>query len=249
MDNSNISVRTLLQYPPAPPSEPTSTVVLTLNSRQFIDLRFAKAQSPSSTPTASPTVLKDLSWGFAGHQTISTLGDGYIPGSYESTWHHWVSSTTKNPQSEQDVGLMLPPNADGVVLEKGSSTDAATGESRKYVEGWKDVDFKATNDRGEKLSFLFRAEDSARGVRGVVIVLGQYMQALLREGDRVAAERWERGTRGYWNRVVVTGELRLPCEDIVKVLQAGGTFKKDRELEIPGVEWTCQEANVVPAGL
>ncbi|OQO07965.1 hypothetical protein B0A48_06757 [Cryoendolithus antarcticus] len=245
MDNSNISVRTLLQYPPAPSSEPTSTVVLTLNSRQFIDLRFAKAQSPASTPNASPPVLKDLSWGFAGHQTISTLGDEAIPGSYESTWHHWVSSTTKNPQSEQDVGLMLPPNADGVVLEKGSSTDPVTGESRKYVEGWKDVDLKATNDRGEKLSFLFRAEDSAKEVRGVVIVLGGYMQALLREGDRVAAERWERGTRGHWQRVAQTGDLHLPCEDVIKVLQSGGTFKKDRELEGSGVEWMCEEAVVL----
>ncbi|KAK6442681.1 hypothetical protein LTR95_001093 [Oleoguttula sp. CCFEE 5521] len=224
MDNSNISVRTLLQYPPAAPSEPTSTVVLTLNSRQFIDLRFAKAQSPVSTPTASPPVLKDLSWGFAGHQTISTLGDEAIPGSYESTWHHWVSSTTKTPQSEQDVGLMLPPNAEGVVLEKGSSSDPATGESRK-------------------------AEDSVKEVRGVVILLGQYMQALLREGDHVGAERWERSARGYWQRIAQTGDLHLPCEDIIKVLQTGGTFKQDRELEVSGVEWMCQEANVLPVGL
>lgn len=45
----SISIRTFIERPPAPPAEPTSTLVLTSSQHRFVDLRVLKGDSGEET--------------------------------------------------------------------------------------------------------------------------------------------------------------------------------------------------------
>ncbi|KAF1365459.1 hypothetical protein EJ07DRAFT_161501 [Lizonia empirigonia] len=63
------------------------------------------------------------------------------------------------------------------------------GRVAGHEEMWVDVEARRTG-RGAKVCVVLRAEDEARGVRGVVVRVGQCVQGIVGVGGSVATERW-----------------------------------------------------------
>lgn len=129
----SISSRAYIQWLPNKSSEPTSTLVLTSTQRHFVDIRILTVKN--STPTGPELQPSDIDWTFAGHSTSHSAD-----GKNLSQWHHWVDSTTLEPEKVVDKGEMLPEDADGLALEKGQMVNPATGRMTEYVEGWREVE-------------------------------------------------------------------------------------------------------------
>ncbi|KAF8316157.1 hypothetical protein DL93DRAFT_2040573, partial [Clavulina sp. PMI_390] len=125
-----ISERISFRWIPDPPSEPTSTIVLTSPTGWFVDVRIEKA---------TPSNPESLQWAFAGQAFHSTIPHPSIPNQEQSkgSWLHLVDS--KHPAGFQDSGVFedLP---DGLALEKGEMMDDGIGRVRAYEEVWKDWD-------------------------------------------------------------------------------------------------------------
>lgn len=129
----SISSRAYIQWLPNPPSEPTSTLVLTSTQRHFVDIRISKDKACASTKPE--LAASDIDWAFAGDSTSHSAN-----GKSLSQWHHWVDSKNLTPEEVVDKGEMLPGDADGLALEKGEMVNPATGLMTEYVEGWREVE-------------------------------------------------------------------------------------------------------------
>lgn len=234
----NISSRAFIQWPPAPRSEPTSTLVLTSSQRQFVDIRILQNKAPDTEAA--------IDWAFAGRSASSSVG-----GKVLSQWHHWVDSTSLKPEDVIDKGEMLPGDADGVALEKGEMVNPGTGLVAEYIEGWRDVEagsvpgvgqdfaerfLKQLESRGvrvkglqsgeesaqlvrsnARVSVVLQHEDEPRRSRGMAVRLGHLCQAVVRVGDDFALERWEWSLRSGWQRTARSGTLPMPC-DVMNML-------------------------------
>jgi hypothetical protein len=123
----NISTRTFIQWLPDPPSEPTSTEVLTSRQKFFVDIR----------------ILKDsdgIDWAFAGR---SESHKDEASGNTSTRWHHMVDSRFLGAESVVDQAEMMPEDPEsGIALEKGSMVNPATGVEAAYVEGWRETGVK-----------------------------------------------------------------------------------------------------------
>ncbi|KAK7192789.1 hypothetical protein DPSP01_011212 [Paraphaeosphaeria sporulosa] len=205
---------------PATPVEPTSSLVLTSTTKQFIDVRVFKPileEDPELPNEGGPRARLD--WAFAGTSYSVPIPDPYPHGVTEhaatasrhaehhrawpapithATWTHWLDS--RHPISSsptgmpKDEGTMFPLSATQT-LEFGEGINPATGKMWAYEELWTDEAPRAAPTREEAdplvYSIVLRCEDEAHDVRGVVMRLGRYCQGILMKGGYVSVERWE----------------------------------------------------------
>lgn len=216
----DISVRESIRWPPAPASEPTSTVVLTSPERRFVDVRLVLLPGqPAETATA-------LDWAFAGTSSRCPAGRA-------AAWTHWVDSRAEAMRDEAEVEEL----AGGAELERGRMVNPETGVEADYEEVWRSVEpVTVTAAAG---CVVLQTEDGSRGERGMVIRLGQYCQGILRAGDGVTVERWEWRLEEGWERSARFGEGQLPVSALVGptgVVEVGG------EIEDGGRIWKVVEA-------
>jgi hypothetical protein len=136
----------------------------------------------------------------------------------------------------KDEGDMYPIEGSSEVLEKGAMVNPATGQVEEYEELW--VDLEIGRVRGEEgfVSWVLRtsSEDEERGIRGMVIRIGEWIQGVLRKGDEVCIERW-RWEGKEWNRVLDIGNLELPS-----AVRREMRFN-DRFVGTDGLVWECVE--------
>ncbi|CAM1509499.1 Fc.00g032380.m01.CDS01 [Cosmosporella sp. VM-42] len=203
----SISLREFIRWHPDEASEPTSTIVVTSPQRRFVDLRILR---PEGVQGPWPTQLEklpteQLEWGIAGTSSSWKRDDGVT----RSQWQHWIDSRTHQPENATDEGDMFP-QADGTTLEKGSMVNPATGKETAYEELWRDVDPTPTTS-SEARTIVLQVE--IEELRGSVVRLGQYCQGILKEGDKITAERWE--WNEVWKQTVRMGEDTLPCRDVL----------------------------------
>ncbi len=100
------------------------------------------------------------------------------------------------------------PQKDGSTLEKGRMLNPDTGKDTDYEELWLDL-----SPQGQSTTALLRIDSG--GVRGMIVWLGTLCQALVRDGDGIALERWEMVDGDGWQRTVRMGSRSLPCGDLV----------------------------------
>lgn len=162
----SISIRRYIRWPPSPPQEPTSTIVLTSPARRFVDLRIldptpaeAAAQQQQQDQATTTVLLPAtrLDWAIAGTSeswtrtttttTTTEAGGGGGGGDKvtRSRWTHWIDSRVaagSDPAAATDEGDMFPQQlGDGVeaqTLEKGRMVNPATGREAEYEELWAD---------------------------------------------------------------------------------------------------------------
>jgi len=263
-----ISTRAFIQWLPDPPSEPTSTQVLTSTQRRFVDIRI-----PADPPLEGVDPAH-VEWAFAGHSTSKIVN-----GKTLSQWHHWIDSKTTKPEDVVDKGEMLPEDDSGLALEKGEMVNPATGQLTGYVEGWRDGEIgvvpvpgegvvrgfhaelrgrgvsidglrdgaegggelKATDDES-RLSIVLQHEDVVRKSRGMVVRLGHLCQGVMRVGDDFTHQRWEWTHEDGWRQTCVSGKLAMPC-DILTIfgeqMCTNTTVKYGNEHDLT---WQCVEA-------
>lgn len=196
--------------------EPTSTIVLTSQTSHFVDIRLFQdaldsfEQHPNQDD-ASPI----LEWAFAGTSTSHPSaedGSRELSNAHHSVWEHWIDSRTRSPCLDQGDLYTLP---DGNVLEKGTQLDPVTGVEVQYEELWEDYEVLVVGKEEKRVSMVVKLDDSDGNVRGLIVRVGQYCQAILQEGDKLTVERWEwkrRENGGSWKRLVRIGHALLPCD-------------------------------------
>lgn len=215
--------------------EPTSTIVLTSKDSHFVDLRILREKwdQEKGQETNSEACLD---WAFAGKSKTTPVDDSDVAKGIKShtVWTHWIDSKTDSPES--DEGDMTVQD-DGTVLEQGENTDSITGDKTKYEELWQDLPVDAIGKKQNRSTLVVRAEDTERKVRGLVVKVGGWCQGLMRSGNSLTVERWERmsepeiettqaeretRTRNNWARTFKLGTEDLPCKHIVE--QTTGKF-------------------------
>lgn len=227
---ANISVRRYIRWIPAPASEPTSTIVLTSPGRHFVDVRTLLGLGAAGAR---------LDWAFAGTSSSHPAQD---PGARRATWRHWVDSSTAEAESVVDEALVRDVgDAAGTELEAGRMVNPATGEEADYEEAWVSVEPMASGagplDR--PACAVLRTCDDERQERGMIVLVGQFCQGILRVGEAVTAERWEWRPERGWALSERFGQDTLPIEALVggKETLAVGSLIED------GVRaWTVIEA-------
>ena len=158
---------------------------------------------------------------------------------------HWLDSRVA-------VGNAIPVDegdmydlGEGMFLEHGSAFHPHLGRVAGHEELWRDVDPLSTNAGKSNVCIVLRCQDDGRGVRGVVVRVGQFCQGVLQIGTDVTTERWEfdfhddadAEERGVWKRTARTGNLFLPCAVTFKpeVMQLGGRVQHG------DFEWVVEE--------
>lgn len=189
----SISLRQSIAWLPAPHSEPTSTVVLTSPQRRFVDVRILLAdggrpsmEDGSFSPSSSGL---DLDWALAGTSESTPVGtDGKAS---DGVWRHWVDSRFEDADAQVDAGRNTE-QEDGSVLETGSMENPATGQVAPYEEVWRDIAPKPTLPDRKPRCIVLQTYDAETNDRGVVQLLGQFCQGILRtKKDGVTVERWQ----------------------------------------------------------
>ena len=238
-----------LSLPPHP-FEPTSTLVLTSPSLSFVDLRYLNPLTVSQPPAPNPGDLGRLDWGFAGesHTRRAPASPHATLGAFNrSSWTHWVDSRVRvGHVMAADEGDMYS-LGDGRFLEVGFAFHPHLGRVAGHEELWRDVDVLSTEGSGRKRCVVLRCKDAARGVRGVVVRVGQFCQGILMVGGEVTTERWEgevftegvgeKEEKAKWKRTARSGLGWLPCSVTwrnEKVVLGGKVVFK-------GFEWVVEE--------
>lgn len=216
-----------------------------------------RVSAPSNTtPRAPKQEHTALDWGFTG-ASYSTPSHSPHPiyGAFShSTWAHWLDSRV--PAGEpipSDAGDMYDIGG-GLFLEHGHAFHPHLGRVASHEEAWEDVEAVSTvarpdlaqEGRGRKVCVVLRAQDDVRGVRGVVVRVGQFCQGIVRVGGDITTERWEADLEEdvadgqeerRWKRTGRTGSGFPPCSVTFRpeIVGLGGTVAYD------GVEWVVEE--------
>ncbi|KAH7400832.1 hypothetical protein DE146DRAFT_476415 [Phaeosphaeria sp. MPI-PUGE-AT-0046c] len=214
--------------------EPTSTLVLTAPSGTFVDLRFLKPTSPSTSEEVA------LEWGFAGHSSSAPISGKESAGVKHSTWTHFVDSRVPVGQTiPVDEGDMYP-ISDTRTLEHGHAFHPHLKAVKSHEEMWEDEHVTSTSttapQEGKKRCVVLRCQNDARGVRGVVVRLGKYVQGVLVVGNEVTAERWEWSAEGGWKRTKRVGKGMVPCA----VLVQEELMKEGVKVQFGEFEWVVE---------
>ncbi|KAN0117931.1 hypothetical protein V8E51_003908 [Hyaloscypha variabilis] len=207
-DQPSISLRKYIKWGDNPPSEPTSTLVLTSPLKNFVDIRVSRPTSSMSAHII--TSLSSLEWAFGGTSS-NTPATNSAPA--HTIWKHWVDSQCSNLDADQvrDEGDMIV-QENGEVLEVGRMVNPATGKEESYEECWIDVDLQAEDNVG----WVIRVQNEVEGVRGVVIRVGAWIQGVLRRDGEFALRMWKHdaskneGGSKRWNVLVRIGDLEVP---------------------------------------
>lgn len=214
-----ISERISFRWLPDPPSEPTTTLVLTSPKGHFVDVRIFKLsskissaqlstpQNPNAEPASSgssTSLHHNLQWAFAGLATHSTTATGQSKGE----WLHLVDS--KHPAGFQDSGVFedLP---DGDSLECGVMLDDELGREREYEEVWRDWEADPRTFRVWELQRRDGEGDTKQregGVQGYFISMGLSAAGIVKNsgtGD-LGVTKWSKND-GTWVREHALGEI------------------------------------------
>ena len=233
---ADISVRQHIRWPPAPPSEPTSTVVLTSPSRHFVDVRILASNGHGE---GGGNGDMKLDWAFAG---TSSSQPGREPGTRHAVWRHWVDSHATEPEMVRDEAFVREgAGPGGSELETGRMVNPETGVEADYEEAWSSLEPSVEpGSEGRATCVVLRTWDDDRGVRGVVVRLGQFCQGILRDRDAVTVERWVWERDGGWSLSVRYGEGTLPVEALLADSQR---FKFDDTVEDGKRTWKVVEVD------
>ncbi|KAI3390972.1 hypothetical protein diail_8307 [Diaporthe ilicicola] len=208
----SISIRKHIRWGAEPPSEPTSTLVLTSPGRRFVDIRVLTEASPGLDLGAEPghealgsLTMDRLDWAFAGtsSSTKATRMDGTETA--HSVFNHWVDSRTTEPHLVRDEGDMVPCPG-GLALEVGNMVNPATGLMTAYEELWHDKQ-PAPRSAIPPECVVFQLSDEPGAKRGQFIRLGPYAQGVLRVGSTFTAERW------VWSENLSSWEQTIKISD------------------------------------
>lgn len=175
--------------------------------------------------------LERLDWAIAGTVASAPITSPSGETIRRATFSHWISSRAVDPSGVSDDGDMYP-QPDGTTLEKGAMLNPDTGRITDYDELWDDVE----PEKGEVAAVLMV---DIGAVKGMVVWIGSFCQALVRDEGGVTLERWEKDAEGSWARTVRVGGAReLPCESIVtgKV-----KLEKDGAVACQGDMWKVVE--------
>ena len=220
-----ISIRRSIAWLPAPHSEPTSTVVLTSPARRFVDVRVTLAD-------------QSLEWGFAGTSSYAAIDDVHEKGQ----WRHWVDNQHELGAEVVDEGVCSK-QADGSMLEVGAMVNPATGAVGDYEEVWDDV--KPVGPAGDAARCIVLQHETATS-RGVVELLGVYLQGVLKNASGTSVERWQwtDADGGAWKQTFTAGghDTGLPCET---AFRQAATLQEGDTLTFQGLSWTVVEAAAV----
>lgn len=202
--------------------------MLTSRDTYFIDVRLFRDKLEEAKATGKHTQAC-VNWAFAGRSHTKpqkSQTDDMIKLSH-TVWDHWIDSRSNDPGiDEGDMWLQ----EDGDVLERGKSKDAVTGQETEYEELWHDLEVVRLGKKHNRSSLVLRADDPERNLRGMAVKVGGWCQAILKVGDALTIERWERKpaastinqtldeddkhdkrTRNDWVRTFRVGEGKLPC--------------------------------------
>ncbi|OAA63093.1 sodium/nucleoside cotransporter [Cordyceps fumosorosea ARSEF 2679] len=201
----------------------------------------------SEPTTAGQLPLDRLDWAIAGTTSSEAATAPTGEAIRRATFRHWVSSRHADPRGVSDVGDMYPQHGSSTTLERGVMVNPATGLPTPYDELWTDL-LAPTSDP----IAVLRVDQDGGGPRGMVIWIGTLCQALVRDGESISLERWEKSEasvgdddddeavvdEGAWTRTVRMGDRELPCEEILtgKVM-----LEKDGVVACQGDMWEVVE--------
>ncbi|KAE9377407.1 hypothetical protein N431DRAFT_463182 [Stipitochalara longipes BDJ] len=249
-DKPSISLRKYIKWGDNPPAEPTSTLVLTSPQRHFIDVRINLLKPDNESipfendPLSLSTPIVEtsrLEWAFAG-TSFSTPASKGKPA--HTVWRHWVDSKTSAADSVIDEGDMFP-QANGEVLECGTMIHPATNKIEAYEECWVElplsVDWCSEGNaewEGLRRGLVVRIDDE-KGLKGLIVRIGGWMQAVLRRGEDVQIARWKyAGDDVGWERVVHIGNVLDwdRVEEMIRIIEnkvvTDGPFEHGNRFEI-----------------
>ncbi|CAK7225666.1 hypothetical protein SCUCBS95973_005940 [Sporothrix curviconia] len=230
---ASISHRVSIAWLPAPPSEPTSTVVLTSPGRRFVDVRILQPLSTISNSSSD----SDLDWALAGTSSSTPVAEGVA----DCVWRHWVDSRDDAADNAAADSGRNTDQPDGTVLETGAMVNPTTGQVQSYEEVWRDDDRALAGSR----CVVLQHEEASEG-RGMAMVLGPYCQGIMRTRDGgVTVERWQKETaeekgKAAWKLVFRHGPGELPCAALFE----GESSLEAGEYLVDGANrrWTVVEA-------
>ncbi|KAI9775169.1 MAG: hypothetical protein M1835_005912 [Candelina submexicana] len=225
MPTPSISLRKHIRWPPAPASEPTSTLVLTSQTSHFVDIRLLKPQPDNDSPSSRS--FEALDWAFAGISSTTPSHPSNPESPAHTVWTHLIDSHAPSaPDTVQDEGDIFPqPNLDS--LETGSMINPATGQMAAYEELWRDIEIPCSLQCSVVLET--RNKDSEKGERGMIVRVGGWCQGVVTDTNgRCTIERWRfvgsdgggigssdeheaEAWVGDWRRVARLGDANLPC--------------------------------------
>ncbi|KAI9051308.1 hypothetical protein LZ554_005409 [Drepanopeziza brunnea f. sp. 'monogermtubi'] len=244
MSKPFISTRKFIKWGDAPAGEDTDTLVLTTAGKHFVDIRIylPRTASEPCLPASSPLPISRLEWGFAGTSNptpAAYAADGTLATPAHTVWTHWVDSRTT--AETRDEGVMYP-QASGETMEYGAMINPASGKEETYEECWVDLDAGLVDGEDGLQSWVLRTEDAEKGIRGVMVRVGRYAQAVLRRGGGefgVARWVWRDAGKG-WESVVQIGSLD---EDVPRGMLGAGDVKLGQTYEgSGGLQWSCVES-------
>ncbi len=266
---ASISLRRSIAWPPAAPSETTSTLVLTSPKRRFVDVRIRLSEAETAAALArggllterlasahkgdSNAAVRELDWAFAGTSSSSQepaagdAGDADAPPVSRGVWRHYVDSRHADAESVVDQGISVE-QADGSMLESGTMINPATGVLAPYEEVWLDVAPQAPGTARPRCVVLQLHDNIAAGAQnswGVVEVLGRFCQGIERtEIDGVTVERWqwtsaEESPHAGWRCVFRSGTGSIPCKFALDTL---ARLKEGQLVASGAYSWVVTEA-------
>ena len=228
----SLSLRHYLRWlpDPVPEEDNTSTIVTTSNEHRFVDLRVFN-QALSSEKIQS---LSQLEWGLAGTSSSVPAKGSNGEEITHGVWKHWIDSRSLDADGVQDEGDNYP-LPDGKILEKGRMVNPETGKLTDYEEVWEDL--KVERVGSEAQCIVLQVHDEERGVRGLVVRVGQFCQGIIRVGSEVSVERWAWGVKDHWKRTVRMGKTGLPCGEAMEPAR----LKLGDKINCGEHEWTVIE--------
>ncbi|KAL8922152.1 MAG: hypothetical protein Q9208_005347 [Pyrenodesmia sp. 3 TL-2023] len=240
----SVSKRLFYRKVPNEPEEPTTTIVLTSPRSFYVDVR--ALENPGiyggggDGAEAELRHSSALQWAFAGTSESSLDNQGRR----FSTWHHWIDSNSEDPAL--DKGEMIT-QADGTVLEKGTTVDPSTGKEESYEELWEELPTeKLTSGNNARVCTVLRTEDQEKMGRGMIIRLGDYCQGIFKKGGEVTVERWEwwnvseiSSSNDKWYKMVTIGTNDMPCDEVL----GSEPPLEGQKIQRAGITWNVVEVS------
>ncbi len=100
-----------------------------------------------------------------------------------TAWAHWIDSDTEDEVNDEGDMFLQP---DGTVLEKGVNADGST-----YEELWEELAAQITGEDKRRVSYVLRAEEPGKRMRGMLVRIGEWIQGTLRMGEDFTVVRWQ----------------------------------------------------------
>jgi hypothetical protein len=228
-----------------PPSEPTSTIVLTSPQNRFVDIRLLLplgGDDGGGGGGGGAAITHDwakLDWAIAGTSSRDTTQTPV-----KATFKHWVDSRYVDADNATDEGLMRPSETDPTeVIESGEMVNFATGRVEQYEECWVDGLPSGEGEDGDiaVAGWVLVYEEGDK--RGMMVRIGERVQGCLRIGEQTddtgfGAVRWTHvpGSSEKGHTVAAMGLVSWFPEKGLDGLKDGDIVTSSM-----GQKWTCVE--------